>query len=210
MTRTATLGCSCCTRTPVARGGHSSTRPCSAGRAAWIGFRCQPTGPRLQARDCEVADRIWDLRKVAPVDEPVPHCAMPLSTSMKRTLRAATHRFFSFLSSPIPSGSDCSGVASARLHDGAAGDEGAPRTQAHQQTYADRSPAISGNPPGTPRSEGCSGLKARGRFGFSAQSGGVQHLKNLGSEDRLGKDANERVLHVAAQIRTNIYVYLYI
>jgi hypothetical protein len=42
---------------------------------------------------------------------------------VKCTLRAATHRFFSFLSSPILLGSDCSAVPSARLQDGAADEE---------------------------------------------------------------------------------------
>ncbi len=131
---------------------------CRARCTHWIPT---PTGgPHAQARDCEVANRVGELRKVAPVDEPAPHCGTPRPTSVQSTLRATTHRFLSFSSSPIPSGSDCSSVASARLHDGAAGDEDAPRTQSHRQTYADRPPAVSGNPTGTPRSEGCSGLKA--------------------------------------------------
>ena len=134
---------------------------CGAGRACKDWTPTPTGGPRAQARDdCEVADRIGELRKVAPVDEPAPHCGTARSTSVQSMLRAATHRFFSSLSSPIPSGSDCRGVASARLQNGAAGDGGAPRTQAHRQTYADRSPAVSGNPTGTHQSEGCSGLKA--------------------------------------------------
>jgi hypothetical protein len=35
-------------------------------------------------------------------------------------------------------------------------------------------------------------------------------LKILASEDRLGQDANARVLHVAAQIRASIYVNIYV
>jgi hypothetical protein len=115
---------------------------CGAGRACKDWTPTPTGGPRAQARDdCEVADRIGELRKVAPVDEPAPHCGTARSTSVQSMLRAATHRFFSSLSSPIPSGSDCRGVASARLQNGAAGDGGAPRTQSHRQTYADRSPA---------------------------------------------------------------------
>jgi hypothetical protein len=179
---------------------------CGAGRACTDWTPTPTGGPRVQARDCEVADRVGELRKVAPVDEPVPHCAMPRSTSVQRMLRAATHRFFSFSSSPIPSGSDCRGVSSARLHNGAAGDGAAPRTQAHRQNYADRSPAVSGNPTGTHRSEGCSGLRAGIALDL-AQSGGVQHLKILASEDRLGQDANARVLRVAATIAPRIHTH---
>ncbi len=139
----------------------TSLRTSCGARRACTDWTPPPTGgPRVQARDVEVADRVGELRKVAPVDEPAPHRGTPRPPGVKRRLRAATHRFFSFLSSPILSGSDCSGVASARLHDGVAGDGGAPRTQAHRQTYANQPPAISGNPTGTPRSEGCSGLKA--------------------------------------------------
>ncbi len=54
------------------------------------------------------------------------------------------------------------------------------------------------------------GAEGRDRFGFSAQCGGVQHLKISASEDRLGQDAIARVLQVAAQIRTYMYVYVYI
>jgi hypothetical protein len=136
------------------------------------------------------------------VDEPAPHFG---TGAVKCTRRAATHRCFRLLSSPIFSGSDCSGVASARLHDGAAlGRGGAPRTQAHRHDYADRSPAVSGNPTGTHQSEGRSGLKAGIALDL-AQSGGVQHVKISASLDRLGQDVNARALHVAAQIMTYMH-----
>ena len=167
--------------------------------------------PRAQARDCEVADRIGELRKVAPVDEPAPHRGTPRSTSVQRTRRAATHRFFRLSSSPIPSGSDCSSVASARLHDGLGlWGEGVPHARKHTGRPTPIGPPLYVViPPEHTQARGARGC-GRDRSGFRAQSGGVQHLKILASDDRLGQDANARVLHVAAQIRTNIYVYVYL
>jgi hypothetical protein len=176
---------------------------CGARCTDWIPT---PTGgPRAQAReDCEVADRIGELRKIAPVDEPATHRGTPRPRSVKRTLRAATHRFLSFLSSPILSGSDSSAVASARLHDGAAHEKvpdarykhtGRPKPigpplHAHQTTQKHQGGAENGG-------RECSRL--------SVQSGGVQHQELAGSGDRLGQDANARVLHVAETIAPRIH-----
>ena len=101
------------------------------GCAARIGLRRQRFGigtPRAQARDWEVADRVGEPLKVAPVDDPAPQLWHARSPGVQCTLRAATHRFFSFLSSPILSGSDSSNVPSARLHECAAG-EGVPHAR---------------------------------------------------------------------------------